>query len=194
MKTIKQEDNLLVLSSKLTSYYIIGGIFLFLGIIIAFSLKTSHENFVVSLIIVILLLGGGLLTILFGGKKEISFDKVSGEIIIDYVRHIKSKQIKHPISDALYLSKELRVNNSAKNTSISYNYYLYLSTAKKILISSVSKGMISSLSSAFNVGQSSHPVSVINLANFLNLEIKENSMGEKIASVSNLATNLFKKK
>lgn len=193
MKTIKQEPNLLVLSAKLINQYILGAVLLFFGLIIALTLKTSHENFGIVLFIVILQIVGGILLILFGGKKEITFDKVSGEIIVDYLRHIHKKQKKYPLSDASYIKKELRRSGNARSSSITYSYFLYLNTGKKLLISTISKGMISSLSSAFKPGQSSHPISVVNVANFLNLEVRENKISDTIASAANAASRFFKK-
>ncbi len=204
MKTKIFNEKQLVLAKNLYINYIVGGIFLIFGSIIALaSIGPDQPNNGVVIVIAIILFIIGILFILFGGKKTIIFDKEKNEVLFDLNQHIKKKQKRFELNSADSITQKVRLesSNRANNSRdrmprTVYYYTLVFKDGSYIDLGRVSRSMGSNLMSSVGIGAGNVPVFVKNVAEFLNIEINKDSMGEKIAAAgtaANVIGSIFKK-
>ncbi len=195
----------MVLRERMWSLYVGGIILVAIGLIsVAAYLNTLPEDREFILIAIGPLMAiGGVIMFLFGGTRELTFDKTVGEIDLNVKRLVKSYQKKFPIADALKIAQHINISSSRNNRNrsnsptVTYHYDLILRDGNSVPLGRVRKntgfGMTGMATSMAGGRTSPVPSYIHNLTEMLNIELEEDSVGQTAEKVSNIshAANQF---
>ena len=210
MRLSSQSEHLLVLTKKLTTNYVAGTILAIIGLFLLInSLFLLDTTDMPGLIIGIILLILGTIIFLFGGKHILTVNKEQKIITWDKQRHINKKKKEYALDLAAFISQQVRLeqqrnsNNSTGhkvNVSVPktiYEYALQFKDGTFIPLGSVSRNFSSNVISAVSGNNSANvPTHVQILADFLNIPIQEDSLGQKMATMGaagNIVSQILKK-
>ncbi len=100
-------------------------------------------------------------------------DKNSGQLIINYYRHLYNKKKTYLLEDISAITYRLRSNRGFQ--ALSYNYYLELKKERPIFLTSQGISFFSGFSSKIN-----HPVIIKKIAKYLDVKINKDKAIFKI--------------
>jgi hypothetical protein len=189
-KIIKSDDSQMILSQSLSVFYLFGIVVLIIGIILGV-VGPGSEYALILILAAILSVLGGIVLILLGGKRIITIDKNSREIIWSNQQHIKKGERRYSLDQIGKIVQTISMRRQTRSRSgatylphTDYTYHLYFNDGSTINLGSISKSFSSSVISTMRNEGGNIPSYIQAVANFLNIPIEEDAMGQKIATAS----------
>jgi hypothetical protein len=187
MKIELSNESKLALKESLWPFYLLGGILLILGLLV---LGAGDKPVVGAGFIIF-----GIASILLGGTRRILFEKDKKLITEETLRHIRKRKIVFSTDDAVSILQKVSIQRGSTSRSGGavihapskpvYDYYLQFKDSRSIFLGRVTGNLIKSITSSVSgVGGSSIPLSVQAVANFLNIPIAEDKLGQNLATAA----------